>query len=197
MLGDYGEIVILPSLLQLIATCGSGITFDARSQNGIGVVEALSDGTLDCALTAEPLIGDGIVSSLVGDDALVTMVRSDHPQVRDQLTLEQFIALQHIVYDWRDERGFIIDQRLRAQGLTRECPVSVQSVLAMPHIVAATDLACTVPARIARHFMGNEQMKSFPTPLPDLRFQVFLNWHERFDQDPGNRWLRETIGNLS
>ncbi|KGE02640.1 LysR family transcriptional regulator [Pseudohaliea rubra] len=197
VLGDYGEIVILPALLQFLAARESAIGFDVRSQHTPGLVEALSDGTLDCVLTPEPLVGEGIMNSLIADDTLVTMVRRDHPLVRDHLTLEQFIALRHVIFDRQDQRGFFIDQQLRARGLARECPVRVHTVLDMPRIAASTDLACTVPARVARQFSGLEPLKSFPTPLPEVRVQLFFNWHQRFDRDPGIAWLRGVIGNLS
>ena len=197
VLGDYGEIVILPALLRFLAERGSTIGFDVRSQHTPGLLEALSDGTLDCALTPEPLTGEGILSSLVTDDTLLTLVRRGHPQVGDSLNLEQFVALRHVIFDWQDRRGFLIDQHLRARGLARECPVRVHTVLAMPRIAASSELACTVPSRIARQFTGLEALKSFPTPLPDLRVQLFFNWHQRFDRDPGIAWLRDIIGNLS
>lgn len=197
VLGDYAEVVILPAMLQFLAARESAIGFDVRSQHTPGLAEALGNGTLDCVLTPEPLVGEGIITSLIADDTLVTMVRRDHPLVRDQLTLEQFVALRHVIFEWQDRRGFLIDQRLRACGLTRECPVQVHTVLDMPRIAASTDLACTVPARVARQFNGLEQLKSFPTPLPDLQVQLFFNSHQRFARDPGIVWLREVIGNLS
>ncbi len=60
-------------------------------------------------------------------------------------------------------------------------------------ILERTDLVVTVPSRVARVF---EQMGRFKTLAPPVEIppsDVRIHWHERFDADPGNQWLREML----
>ncbi len=40
------------------------------------------------------------------------------------------------------------------------------------------------------------KLKSLPTPVPLPAADVGVHWHERFEADPGNRWLREQVFEL-
>jgi len=40
------------------------------------------------------------------------------------------------------------------------------------------------------------ELKSLPPPVPIPPADVGVHWHERFDTDPGNRWLREQLLDL-
>ena len=51
----------------------------------------------------------------------------------------------------------------------------------------------TLPSRVARVYEQGGRFKSLPPPVPIPPADVGLHWHERFDRDPGNRWLRELI----
>jgi len=197
VLGDYGEVIILPSLLQFLESAKSAVGIEVLSQHTVGCVDALREGTIDCVCSPEPLLGEGIKSELITEDRLVTLVRRDHPTVRGSLSLEQFVALQHAIFDWVDRRGFLIDQKLRAQGLQRQCPVRLHTIFDMPRIVATTNLACTVPFRFARQVESFQSLKSFPVPLEGLTVGLYCNWHQRFENDRGTVWLLETIRNIA
>jgi DNA-binding transcriptional LysR family regulator len=74
--------------------------------------------------------------------------------------------------------------------------VRVPHFLVVPMILARTDLIVTVPSRVAAVFarLGNFKVLRLPLPMPS--FEVRLHWHERFQQDPANRWLREVMTEL-
>jgi DNA-binding transcriptional LysR family regulator len=72
----------------------------------------------------------------------------------------------------------------------------VPHFLVVPMILARTDLIVTVPSRVAAVFarLGNFKVLKLPVAMPS--FEVRLHWHERFHQDPANRWLREVMAEL-
>jgi len=61
---------------------------------------------------------------------------------------------------------------------------------------ARTDLIVTVSSSVAAVFaqMGNFKVLKLPLPMPS--FEVRLHWHQRFHQDPANRWLRGVMTEL-
>jgi DNA-binding transcriptional LysR family regulator len=63
-------------------------------------------------------------------------------------------------------------------------------------VLERTDLVLTLPARVARVFERRGRLKALPPPVPIAPAEVALHWHERFEPDPGNRWLRELMTGL-
>jgi DNA-binding transcriptional LysR family regulator len=50
-----------------------------------------------------------------------------------------------------------------------------------------------VPERVARVFQRMGRFKTLRPPVEIPRTDVRVHWHERHEQDPGNRWLREVL----
>jgi hypothetical protein len=68
--------------------------------------------------------------------------------------------------------------------------------LVLPRILAETDLAVVMPARLADVFraMGDYAVWRPRVGLP--AFDVSIHWSWRYAGEPGTRWLRELIVGL-
>ncbi|MFD2272674.1 hypothetical protein ACFS07_19965 [Undibacterium arcticum] len=68
--------------------------------------------------------------------------------------------------------------------------------LAIPLIVANTDLIVTIPTMLAESYLpaGNIKLLAPPVELPVYSIKQY--WHERFHEDAANRWLRGLIYEL-
>lgn len=71
--------------------------------------------------------------------------------------------------------------------------MQVHSFFDMPRVVSATDMICTLPSQMARHFTEAHNLKAYPLPELDIDIPMFLTWHKRFDPDPGHTWIRDSI----
>jgi DNA-binding transcriptional LysR family regulator len=69
----------------------------------------------------------------------------------------------------------------------------VSHYLAIPAIVAQSDLLGTVPRQLAEHFARHYALQIFPLPLQMPAVQVSLIWHQQQDRAVGLRWLKEQI----
>jgi DNA-binding transcriptional LysR family regulator len=66
----------------------------------------------------------------------------------------------------------------------------------LPMVVAQTDLIATVPGPVAAHFAAHHGLSSCPLPLQVPQLTLAQYWHERFTNDPVNRWIRRTLVGL-
>lgn len=123
-------------------------------------------------------------------------VRSDHPEIKDSLSLEQFTSLRHVVVEWPERQGLLIDQKFRALGISRNEYLRVPNALNMPWVIAATDMIGSIPSAIAKRCAEVYNVKIFPTPIPDLELPGYLMWHSSMDEDPGRKWLRNFLIDL-
>lgn len=127
------------------------------------------------------------------DDSLACVVRSDHPDVGDQLTREQYERMLHVNVLPPGQLRAGLFQALERQGLRREVAVSVTHFLAVPEMIKVTDYCATLPRRICQRLAGDPRLKILPTPVDLGTFPVQMGWHVRYRHDPAHQWLRALI----
>ncbi|MEZ4454408.1 MAG: LysR family transcriptional regulator [Nannocystaceae bacterium] len=126
-------------------------------------------------------------------ERLVCVVREDHPSVRRRLTLDQFVALQHIQVAPRGRPGGYVDELLAARGLRRRVTRAVPYFQIALEMTARSDRILTVSERLARLLGPRLKLRIFEPPIPLEPFALSMVWHPRFDADAAHRWLRERL----
>ena len=198
--GDYGEIVLLPRVVERMAKEAPRIDlrviFLADSLAGI-----LRSGDVNLLLT--PVFaadaGPGVYARKLFDERFVCVVRRGHPLAGKKLTLARYVASSHALISPRGKEGSMTDDALTRLGLSRRIAVTVPHFLVAPHIVVQSDLILTLPARVANMLaapLGLEVLK----PPPELGlegFSVSAVWHERTHADPAQRWIREVFAEVA
>jgi DNA-binding transcriptional LysR family regulator len=89
-----------------------------------------------------------------------------------------------------------IARALAEFGLEDNIRLAIPHFMVLPRILAETDLAVIMPARLSEAFaqMGRYTVWTRHVGLPT--FDVSVHWYWRFEGEPGNRWLRELIRSL-
>ena len=77
----------------------------------------------------------------------------------------------------------------------RRVMLRVPTFLGVARIVAQTELLVIVPRLLGNALASQEQVQLLepPVPLPLPHYKVKQHWHERFNADAGNIWLRKTM----
>lgn len=124
------------------------------------------------------------------------MARGDHPTIGDTLTLKQYLAASHAIVSATGTGHDVVERVLAARGYTRRIALHVTHFLAIPLIVANTDLVVTIPTMLAESYLPTMNIKLLAPPLKMPVYAIMQYWHERFHEDPANRWLRELVCEL-
>ena len=118
-------------------------------------------------------------------------MRADHPiTVADAES--SFLDASHALVSYRGGHH-VIEEALERAGISRRIALRVPHFTVVPMVLERTDLILTLPARVARVYEKRGNFKSLPPPVPIPPADVGVHWHERFEADPGNRWLREQL----
>jgi DNA-binding transcriptional LysR family regulator len=72
----------------------------------------------------------------------------------------------------------------------------VNHFLSVAPLIANTDLIATVPRNLATTFVNSWKLRMVEPPVEFPMFDVTQYWHQRYDQDPGNIWLREVLESI-
>lgn len=191
---DYGELVLVPPLLRILAREAPGVDLVVRPVPE-EPAEALAAGRVDLVLGVEP--GRGAPGSLerrkLFDDGFVCLVRRDHPVLERELTVERFAAMGHLFIAPRGTRGGVVDDALGRRGLERRVVAMVPSFVAAPALVAESDLVVTLPSLLAARLAGPFGLRALEAPVRLPRFTISALWHARSRRDPAHAWLRATL----
>ena len=64
-------------------------------------------------------------------------------------------------------------------------------------MIAGTDLILTVATRTLANVPLGDTLVAQEPPLTVAPFNYVQAWHNRFNQDPAHRWLRELVKQVS
>jgi DNA-binding transcriptional LysR family regulator len=195
-MSDIGEVVFLPPLLERLKRDAPGARVEVAQYPVEGIREALETGKIDAALGFMPELGGGIAQRRLFRDRYVCLVRDDHPLIRRGMSAAQFRAVRHVLIASSGTGHEVVERMLEEQGLRGNIALRVPHFMVVPMILARTDLVCTVPLQLAQAFGASDRFRMLEVPLALPAFDVRLLWHERFEQEPGNRWLRGQLLDL-
>ncbi|HVZ51083.1 MAG TPA: LysR family transcriptional regulator [Pseudolabrys sp.] len=198
MMSDIGEIVYLPRLIRQLQLDAPAVRLSVKRLARPRVHDELAAGTIDLAIGwMEP--GDDLRREELFDETFVGIVRPDHPRIGRRLTQNQFMTEWHLVvgrHDFGSDTYLYAGQTQHALAHTtaqRKIAIQVPHFLAVPNIVANTDLVCIVPRQLGQVYAEYGQVRIVPLPFKSVPFTVSQFWHDRFDRDQGNIWLRAVI----
>jgi DNA-binding transcriptional LysR family regulator len=190
---DYGEAVILPRFMDWLSQVAPHIKIRIRPERAATLADELRDGAVDLSLDYFAQRHPSFRSECVLTEGLLTLARTDHPVVKDRLSLDTYLSLRHVVLTPHEGATPMIDLALSKRGLQRDIAVEVPHFLSMPLLVQASNMLCTLPKRMAYLYADHFRVKAHPLPLRVPDFPVFLIWHGSAEADPAHQWLRENL----
>lgn len=195
---DYGELVLLPPLIAALTREAPEVDLWAV-QIPTDPADALAAGTVDCAIGVwrDRPWPAGIYQKKLFDERFTCVVRRGHPAAKQRLTLARYVSLPHVLIAPGGRPGSFVDEALADLGKTRRVAVTVAHFLVAPHVVTASDMIVTIPARVARALAKPLRLALLEAPLELPGFTMSMVWHERAHQDPAQRFLREQLTRVS
>jgi DNA-binding transcriptional LysR family regulator len=199
---DYVETLLLAPLLGGLHAKAPGVTirvdrqaslFQPPTPSQLAGPHDLAIGFFPDALSLE----SSLHSELMWEERNVCIASRAHKTIRGRLTLKQYATASHVAVFYKSEGPGVIDTILAQHGYARRVATFVPHFLAVPFIVAASDLIATVPERLARVFAGVLKLQVLAAPLGIPPFRLAMLWHERNDRDAAHLWLRSLIADTA
>lgn len=194
-LGEFGETVVLPQLLDAFARIAPNVLLRTVMMQGEALEDALAEGTIDLIVGDYPEIGGAsLYQQLLFTHPFACLVRDNHPIAGNELSREEFQDLDHVTVREDDWCQRFLARRLIADGIRYQVNLQTQHFISLPAILKRSDLCATVPLALGMEFSLMTGLRVLrPIGIPDL--QVRQYWHRRFHFDERSRWLRSMIVN--
>jgi DNA-binding transcriptional LysR family regulator len=190
---DIGALIFVPPILRRLGEDAPNTDLRCVSLPHQQLETALEQGSVDLAVGYFPdLSGSAIGTQDLFEHSFTCIVRSDHPTIKDSLSLEQFLAANHLVVNQEGRSQEIFEHHLRVLKLHRHIHLEVPHFMSVPHLIASTDMIATVPLSLGIWFASN-QIKLLPPPIEVPNFELKLHWHKRMEGEPSVSWLRQIV----
>lgn len=192
-LNDYGQAVFLPHMLTHLRALAPRLVLSVQTDDAETLAKRLKTGELDLALDYLHLNDADLRYQPLIQEELAVIARANHPACERGLTAAIYQECQHIALPQRAGRGSPLEIVLGSAKLRRNIPLYVPNYLAIPALVAQSDMLGTVPRRLAEHFAAHYALQIFSLPLEIAPIQVSMIWHKQQDLSVWLKWLREQM----
>lgn len=197
---DYGEVTLLPRLLQHLRTSAPTLKFVSRRVSEVFELprNGLESGDVDIAIGPFPQPAppsSGISGLHLYFDSLVCIVRAAHPTVKLGLTRERYASLEHVAMLYLGREAGQIDRSLAEYGMKRVVVLSLQPWISAAFAVANSDWIATVPYGLARFLAGQLKLAIMNSPFPVPPLSIGAFWHNRNTMQPSSMWIRDDLVN--
>ncbi len=193
-IGGGFDALLLPEIYKVFAKTAPGVRCLVSNTRGADLLEELKYGETELALDFQPTDAEGICCERISDDTAVVVSRPKHPALKQGLTKALYLQLSHATLVWtRSTVSSGVALELARVGVETKIAISAPTVMAVGALVASSDLIATTSRYAARALGKVYRLQQHPLPfrMPPLAF--YLLWHERFNDDAGHRWLRDSL----
>lgn len=194
---DIGEAVFLPRLIGAMGRIAPGVRVRVLRVPARGAQEAMAAGEVDVAIGLFPDLKAGFFQQRLYRDEFVCIVRTGHPGLGAPLTAKAFADMRHAAIESAGTgHQAVVERAFARHRLHPRIGVTVPHFMALPAIIAATDLIATVPRRLARTFAAYPKIALVDAPIRIPSVDIRQHWHKRYHHDDANKWLRRLIADL-
>jgi DNA-binding transcriptional LysR family regulator len=188
-LSDLAQTLLLPRLVDTISRQAPGVTLECVNVARGDIELELGSGRVDIALDVPNPTARQLHQQHLMRDRYVCAISATHPLAGKTLTLDEYLACKHIHLSGRRRGLGHVDIALGRLGLKRNIHLWLRDYTTATAILEGSDLALTLPRRLARHY----GLTALELPFVVEALDWCLFWHRSADEEPSNHWLRERV----
>ena len=198
VLSDVGEVLLLPKLMKQLRELMPRAMVRSVTLPASEVAQHLERGEVDLAIGYFPdLKKHNFYQQSLYSDTFASLIRSDHRMQSDQLSIKQYLELEHAVVRAESRTEEVIESYLARKKITRQVVLSTPHFTSVPIIVAQSDLIVTIPEPLTRYFSTvSAGLRAVRLPFESPRISIKQFWHRKFHHDDRSRWLRALVCTL-
>lgn len=170
-------------------------------------MQALLQGQIDFGITARDLhptsdfrlnnLPEGINQSTLFTDRQICLVRAEHPILNTLKAggwnMESYLQMSHVQVRCEGNDWWALDYHLAESGMHRRISSTLPDFYGAASVCAHSDLIFTLPSSFVPHAKKLYSLVQLPLPITFSPLAYVLLWHKRNDDEPGHKWIRETI----
>jgi DNA-binding transcriptional LysR family regulator len=194
---QLGEAWLVPLILAFARDTAPDIVVNAVTGADRGFERGLASGSVDFAVGYLPDLEFRFRHTAIGMHELVCVVREKHPILSGPLTLPALLACSFAEVVEYDSMYSEFSRAIVRMARPDAMRYRTTNVMALPAIVASTDLVAILPAWFAAQHASSQKLCLLRLGRPSMVATVRLYWHQNVESDPGHLWMRSIIANAA
>lgn len=185
----YERLLIIPHVARQLGREAPNIR--------LSIINSSSDGNrLLLGSEADVVIGPNIpiISGFYAEDLFqehyVCLMDRAHPSAAADLSLEQYLALRHILVTYGGNWRSSYIEALAADGHHLNVGIEIPSPAGIDDLISGSDYVATITQRMAERIGRFHAITPCPVPAP---FSIALVWAAKTHASPLHRWIRSRI----
>ncbi|WP_221800928.1 LysR family transcriptional regulator [Oceanobacter mangrovi] len=197
VMSDYPVTVLMPEVLRLASEQAPGIVFETTAPTN-APIEEMEQGNADFLLLPSNFLSPDHPSVDLFDEDFVVICWSGNKTVQDNINLDEYCALGHVLAQFGSKRRPSVDSwMMQRGGIERRVEVTVNTFSAIPQCVVGTQRIATIHRRLAQQWAQYLPIRILEAPMEIPSFKWGLQWHEMHNVDPVTLWVRDLIVSCS
>jgi DNA-binding transcriptional LysR family regulator len=193
MMSDFVSTVLMPPALKRLQSEAPGVTFQLLA-NDDEPWESLSRGEIDFLVLPQKFIHPDHPSQVLFEEEYVCVCWTGNTVVGDSITLDQCLALGHVVTRVGTLRPPTVDAWFfERYGHSRRVEVVATTFASVPHMLVGTNRLSIMHRRLAELYSEPLSLKILPVPVEMPRLVEMIQWHKYRDLDPGRVWMTDVL----
>ena len=193
MTSDFLIEVLLADVVRQLATTAPGIQLEIL-QSGEVARAAFLRGDIDLIIAPDRNLLDEHPSTLLFEETFVCVVWAGNDSVSDPLTIQQYLAMSHVIVQFGPGQPTLLeqwfaDQVEKGQRIERRIDIIAPNFGVVPHLVVGTQRVATMHSRHARLHQQLLPLRVIEPPPGFPTMREMVQWHRHLDSDPAIRWF--------
>ncbi|MCC2616384.1 LysR family transcriptional regulator [Aestuariibacter halophilus] len=181
------------SMRQLIERDAPGINLYAIPYTIAGGDQMLEEAEVDLVIGASSVLSPSFRNDYLLTPIYVCAMRPEHMLAKENLSLEEFVAADHLLVSLSGDTTGYTDQALLEYGLKRRIACTVNHFSAVPKLLLNSNLISVVPISGISQALVSGELAATKPPVDITGQQIGMVWHKRQDNDAGLLWLRQHL----
>ena len=190
---DCECMTFIPYLLNTVIKNSESMSLEFKHPSIETFYSDLESSKVDVALGIGVRSKNNLVIEKIYEEDYICLTRKDNPLVNGDISLKEYLKLEHILIDPLGSRRGIVDNALEKIGVKRKVRVSIPQFSLSPWIFLNNNLVLTIPKTLGVEFLKILPVKSFAPPVEIQTLHGQMIWHKRNESDPAHQWLRKKI----
>jgi LysR family transcriptional regulator, nod-box dependent transcriptional activator len=195
---DYVAALFGAKLLERAAMEAPHLSFDFVDMRPQFINRAARPDIDLFVLPASALRTSGMEKTILYSDSYVCIGAENNENLRDDMDVDEFLALRHIGYSAIPRVAFNHEMMLWDDlGKEANLRLTMGNYLIFARIVAASDAVAILPKRLATTLTGEWKLKWITPPLPSPDLEIAALWRPDQANDIALTWLRDTLVDIT
>jgi DNA-binding transcriptional LysR family regulator len=188
----YGTVVVLPGLVEVLKEAPR-IEITVRSGSSDEILAGIDRGTFDLAIGSFGHTPDRFMTCHLLSDEHVCVMRADHPEADGSLSLDKYLAANHLLLSMSSSQVDEVDEALASRGQKRRITMRVPDALAAAIALIRSDMLASLTCGAARMLATTAPLACVALPFSVPAAELKLLWNKRLHHSPDHIWLRRKL----